>query len=162
MESQECLLCEGHKWVYITSEPIPPYHDLFGSDCSEESCTLCNSDGSIPLPDSIDDWDSFTSWRAYALGGLEGKYTVLQSGDRTIVAQRSVWDFWWHMQDYQLRDCPVCYGWGIWSDNGQIQDCIACGGQPIEARKGYNPLHAYGPFAQLNGQWIYVQRKMYV
>lgn len=167
METRFCVFCNRTGWVDIRVDP-PEGEDGFGPvDQDIDSCPLCNPGGStqdyFDLPDDIK--ENIPYYLASAVGGYDPQYLMFQSYDENgnqlsgYIVETSVFDFVaWH-EDPPVRSCPVCLGWGIWSHNGNIQDCIACGGQPIQARQGFQPLHAWW-LRELwpNGSRIFRQR----
>lgn len=153
MEAQ-CRLCNDKHWYNVYVQPIPPMHDFFGGTPYDDACLLCNPNGAI----GFNLGDEWLYWVARAIGGREGQYTSLSGENGTILVTRQVYDPWKDDDSWIIQDCPVCHGWGIWSNNGQIMDCIACGGQPIEYRRGFEPLHAWWVNWQLGHRTMYTMR----
>lgn len=153
---EKCKLCDDQKWLTVRVDPVPPWSDFMSVDLDDDACYLCNPDGAATWGDDV------PYFCAQAIGGFEGQYGLFQQfvdGKlmRSILIDRSVINYSSWQPPLPIEDCPVCHGWGIWSNNGQIMDCIACGGKPVELRTGYEPLYAWwlrkiGPGA------IYMQR----
>lgn len=148
---QTCKLCNGTGWLDIRVEPVGG-EDGFGPvDQDADPCWVCNPDGStsdyFDLPDEIR--EKIPYYYAQAIGGYDAPYGILQgydgegNGTHTFVVDRKCIEFFSWQAPSPVVDCPVCLGWGVWSNNGHIYDCIACGGHPVEARQGFDPLHAW-------------------
>lgn len=140
---ESCKLCGGARWLSVRVEPVGG-EDFGPVDYDDDACYLCNPNGEFGWSSSIDTPYFF----AQALGGYEGQYGVFNHFVdsvfvRSILIDRKVINYSSWQPLLALDDCPVCHGWGVWSNNGHIQDCLACGGQPIEARQGYEPLYAF-------------------
>lgn len=143
-----CKFCNGQHWINTVLIPIPPYHDLFGSDSAEMPCPLCHVPELHEIDwDSEDSWPNHWSYTATAVGGFDGAYTMFSGPGGTFVADRSMYNFWaW---GNKLLDCPVCSGWGIWNVWGRFENCLACGGLPVSDRCSYRPA----PVWYLHGRW---------
>lgn len=155
-----CNLCDGTQWMDIRVDPVPPWSDFMSVDMDADPCWVCNPEGQVPYPGFE---APIPYWLAMAIGGFEGQYGLFQRFDdgqlvRSVLVHRSVANYSSWQPPLPIEDCPVCLGWGVWSNNGQIQDCIACGGKPIEARQGFEPLHAWWVNWKLGHKELYTQR----
>lgn len=147
----KCTLCQGSGWVDIRIDPVPPWSDFMSVDQDVEPCWLCNPNESVACPEIWPEVGQSTIpyYFATALGGFGGQYGLLQGFDtegnltRSFYIDRNDIEFgtWRPDPNHWFGDCPVCHNWGLFSDNGNIQVCIACGGR--EEQKGYEPLYAF-------------------
>lgn len=149
----------------IRVDPVIPGSDWLSADQDVEGCPVCNPEGStqdyLDLSDEIQ--DKIPYWLARAVGGFDPDYLLFERYDdgelvRVVLMDHSVMPFSSWESPNPFADCPVCNGWGLFSDNGHVQMCIGCQGQSVKEHAAFDPLYAYWERQLVPGVNIYMQR----